>query len=44
MRPMKKYFDYLLRKLSFLTEKITKKKIFPPQPEKHDIKNYQIVE
>jgi hypothetical protein len=32
MRPMKKYFEYLFLKLSFLTGKITKKKIFPSRP------------
>jgi hypothetical protein len=42
MGPMKIYFEYLLLKLSFLIGKI-KKKLFPSRPEKHDIKNDQIV-
>jgi hypothetical protein len=48
MRPRKRYFGYffLLKILKFVFSagKITKKKLFPTQPEKNDLKNYQIVE
>jgi hypothetical protein len=43
MKSMKKLLSMFFSNNLFQQEKLQKKKLFTPRPEKHDIKNYQIV-